>query len=169
MGKQINFLMDLHTENLFKEIILQEGEILFEGANSEPISIIVLPDEFSSNDWFSVYLYKKEFGELILDKLPNGKQFIDTIKSPVIEFIRTVVRDDESEVSRGRLWYEKQYYDDEGKLIHKSEHLNFWYNSLCKWIKKNLPKTELYIHSEKYNEHISSGIKELIQKGYEIC
>jgi len=169
MGKQINFLMDLDTENLFKDIILHEGEILFEGINSEPISIIALPEEFSSNDWYSVYLYKKEFGELFFNKLPNGNLYIDTIKSPIIEFIRTVVRDDENEVSRGRLWYENKYYDDEGKLIHKSEELNIWYDCLCKWIKKNLPKTEIYIRSEKYKENISSGIKELIKKGYVIC
>lgn len=158
----------MYTENLFKEIILQDGMILFEGTNLEPMSIIELPQEFSSNDWHSVYLYRREFGELILDKLPNGKQYIDIISSPVIEFIRTVVREDEKEVSRGRLWMEMKYWNEAGELVEKSKLLNDWYSSLCKWIKKKLPKTEISINEDTYVEFISPTMKKLVEKGYKI-
>ena len=168
MGKQINFIMDLNTENIFKDLILQEGEILFEGTNVVPINIVTLPEQFSSNDWFSLYLYKKEFGELVFDTLPDGRKYIDSIKSPVIEFIRTVVREDEKEVSRGRLWLEMKYWDVQGRQVEKSKALNDWYMSLCKWVKKQLPRTEFSVNAETYTEYISGDMKKLVEKGYKI-
>jgi hypothetical protein len=115
-----------------------------------------------------VYLYKKDFGELVLDSIPNGRKFIDEIKSPVIEFIRTVVREEDKEVSRGRLWVEMKYWNEKGVQVEKSKALNDWYTGLCKWIKKQLPKSEFSANQETYAEYISNSMKELVEKGYKI-
>ncbi|MBP8082838.1 MAG: hypothetical protein KAZ87_06510 [Spirochaetes bacterium] len=168
MGKQINFLMDFETECFFKNHILQQGEILFEGKNSEPVSITELPTQFSGKGWFSVYLYKKELGELIFEKLSKDRKYINCTKSPVIEFTRTVIRDNEKEVSFGRLWVEMKYWSDNEELTKKPKELYEWYINLQKWIKINMPKTKFSINNKIYNEHASTEIKNIIEKGYKI-
>ena len=168
MGKQITFYMDMKTEQQFKDFILQEGEIIVEGSNPNPISVKILPEPFSDKGWFKLYLYKKEYGELVLDSTANGRKYIDETKSPVIEFLRTVVREDEKEVSRGRLWLEMKYWDVHGRQVEKAKALNDWYTNLCKWVKNQLPKTEFLVNEEIYTEYISDSIKKSVENGYKI-
>lgn len=139
MGKQFNFLIDTETEEKFIEFVKQcGGKILFEGSNQKPIEIEELPEQFSGKGWFSVLLYKQTFGELHYIKLENGRWFINTSRSPVIEFTRTVVRESQTEVSQGRLWLEMRYWDDSDIIQYKSKELDEWYKELVKWIKRNV-------------------------------
>ncbi|MDP4147218.1 MAG: hypothetical protein Q8936_22535 [Bacillota bacterium] len=164
MGKQICFFMDEDIEDKFIDYVLENGEILFEGNNNKPISIKELPKAFSGKGWFKVYLYKPEFGKLVLENIPNIREYINFIESPVIEFSRTIIREDIKELSRGRLWVDMKFYNKEGEKVEKSKKVDEWYKDLNKWIRGNLPKTELNIEGGKLVEYMSPAIKELIEK-----
>lgn len=49
----------------------------------------------------------------------DGKRYIDTTVSPVIEFRDTMLRENVKEIQRGRLYLEMKYYDASGVLIQK--------------------------------------------------
>lgn len=167
MGKQINFFMDMETEERFISYIKENGVILFEGNNEKPTEIDTLPAPFSGKGWFKVYLHNNT-GDLKFKRLSIGRKIIDSIESPVIEFTRTVIRDDSKEISKGRLWVEMKFYNDDGTLIIKDDILEEWYKLLCKWIKINVPKTEFDNEGKSYKEYISESILYLLNHGYRI-
>ncbi|MCC5463778.1 hypothetical protein [Pelosinus baikalensis] len=168
MGKQINFLMDKETEEKFFEFVRKDGVVLFEGDNELPQIIDALPEPFSGKGWFSVYIYNEKFGQYIISETKKGIKYIDSIKSPVIEFNRTIVREGTKEVSRGRLWVETKFYNDNGEEILKDSGLDEWYKYLCKWIRKNVPKLEISNNGREYKEYISKSVTQLLEQGYKI-
>lgn len=167
MSKQINFLMDKDTEEKFLIYIKENGVAIFEGNNYSPKIIEVLPEPFSGKGWFKVYLYNNQ-EDLILNKLSTGREYIDSIKSPVIEFNRTIIREGAKEVSRGRLWLETKFYNEDGELVSKDIDLDEWYKNLCKWIKKNVPRTEISNNGREYKEYITKSVVQLLEQGYKI-
>lgn len=168
MGKQINFLMDKEFEEKFLQYILVDGILLFEGDNKVPERIKILPKPFSGKGWFSLYLFKEEFADLFIKETKGGIKYIDAIKSPVIEFNRTVIRESAKEISRGRLWVEMKFYNESENLIIKTKVLDDWYKNLSKWIKKNLPKTEIVSKDKTYSEYACESIKNLVENGYRV-
>lgn len=167
MGKQISFYMDKKTEESFLSYIKENGTLLFEGNNNKPIEIESLPVPFSEKGWFKVYLYNN-IGDIKLKRLSNGREIIDSIDSNVIEFSRTVIRDDSKEVTKGRLWFETKFYDENGTLVEKDGTVEEWYKLLSKWIKKNIPKSEFSIDGKIYKEYISESIMCCFNQGYKI-
>lgn len=168
MGKQINFLMDKETEEKFIEYILSDGIVLFEGNNMNPVKINTLPEPFSGKAWFKLYLYKEGFGDLILKKIDNGREYIDAIASPVIEFSRTIIRNEAKEVSRGRLWVEMEFFNDKKELTIKPKDLGDWFKNLSKWVKKYLPRTEIVAKNKIYSEYSSKSVSDIIKSGYKV-
>lgn len=168
MGKQISFIFDDDTEHEFIIKMLQDGKVLFEAGNNELQLSKSLPDSNTIEEWFTVYLYKCEYGELQYRSLPNGQRYIDSSKSPVIEFIRTVIRHEEQEISRGRLWVESKYWDENNELQEKPKELIQWFTNMSKWIKKNVPLQTFDSHGYQYKEHISSSLMQLVLKKYRI-
>lgn len=168
MGKQTNFLTDEIIECEFASRFINDGCILFEGESPEPYRLNKLPDAYSSEGWFSVYFYNSDFGELVYKSLPDGKQYIDSIKSPVIEFIRTIVRREEREISRGRLWLEPKYWNDDNSVYEKPKELVLWFNEMSKWIKRNASQQSFTSFGYQYKEYISPSVMTLITEGYRI-
>ncbi len=168
MGKQIRFLMDNELEEEFKKLILLDGVILFEGNNNQPIEIEDLPLGFSGKGWFKVYLYKKEFGELNLEELDSGRKYINANSSSVIEFSRTIIRNNPKEISRGRLWLENKYYNEKEELVVKDRNLEEWYNQLSEWIKSKMSKKQILTPHKIYSEYTTIAIKEMVESGYKI-
>ena len=167
MGKQISFYMDKKTEESFLSYIKENGTLLFEGNNNKPIEIESLPVPFSEKGWFKVYLYNN-IGDIKLKKLSNDREIIDSIDSNVIEFSRTVIRDDSKEVTKGRLWVETKFHDENGTLVEKDSTVEEWYKLLSKWIKKNIPKSEFSVDGKIYKEYISESIMYCVNQGYKI-
>lgn len=168
MGKQINFLMDKETEKRFFEFIRKDGVVLFEGNNEVPQIINILPEPFSGKGRFSIYIYNEKFGKYIISETKKGIKYIDSIKSTVIEFNRTIIREGAKEVSRGRLWLETKFYNEDGELVSKDIDLDEWYKNLCKWIKKNVPRTEISNNGREYKEYITKSVVQLLEQGYKI-
>jgi len=167
MGKQIYFYMDKESEDKFLMYIKENGVLIFEGNNDRPLIIDKLPAPFSGKGWFKVYLYNNA-GDLKYQKLSNGRVIIDCMESPVIEFSRTVVREDSKEILKGRLWVETKYYNKNGELIIKDNMIDEWYKKLIKWIKKNVPITELVVNGKVCKEYISESFLSYINLDYVI-
>jgi hypothetical protein len=169
LGKQINFLMDSNTEQKFMEFILSDGtDVLFKAAHSNIVNVKSLPEPFSQDGWIQVFLYKKQFGELITRSLNDGTDWIDPTCSPVIEFTRTVLRETEQSISRGRFWIEMNYWNDQNKQVIKPKAFDEWFKQLSNWIKKNLPKTKFSINDNTYTEYMSAKMKEFVERGFKV-
>lgn len=56
----------------------------------------------------------------------NNKVNIDSLKSPIIQYIKTIIKEEQQTVLRGRLWIETKYYNEKGEVIkHISNKSNF--------------------------------------------
>jgi len=168
MGKQINFYMDYETEQRFVEFVLTDGgKILFRKPHSTIEHIEILPKPFSVDGWTQVFLYKEDFGDVILRQLKDMSERVDSICSPVIEFSRTVINEEEKTIYGGRLWMETKYWQNED-LLEKPKELDKWYSMLNKWLKKQIYKAEVLKNGRLIEEYITPKIKELLDNGYEI-
>lgn len=164
MSKQINFYLDEQLEQRFLDFIIDHGgEIFFDqGSNIEPVKV----NEFPSSDekyWFCLYLYKKEFGDIKYKEIKN-RRYIDILRSPVIEFSRTVVREigRNKEIGRGRLYFQTKFWNSKDELIQKPTELDDWFKLLSNWIKKAAPK------DKDTGAYISMSLKELANKGFKL-
>lgn len=163
MGKQIRFIMDEHDESIFFSYIIGNSTIFFQNRNRNPEPITELPDKGSEPGWFKLYLYKECFGAITYAETKGGRRFINAINAPVIEFRRTIVRENVKEIARGRLWLEMKYYDNE-TLITKDKLINNWYIELSKWIKSNLTRIE----SKEQKEYVSKSLIDVVKNGYKL-
>ena len=165
MGKQFDFFMSEKDEQKIKEYLQQSNvKMLFEGKNPPPIEITDFPPTFSGKGWFMVYLYKEEWGELKLSQ--SG--WLDIITSPIIEFSRTIIRNDAKEISPGRIWYHNRYFDEDENLVEKCKDIDLFYYELKKKIKKFLPNHKRLDAGKNRTFYCSDSIKELLDDGYKI-
>ena len=168
MGKQINFYMDSIDEALFIDIVLRKGKMYDQLGNNTPTKIRALPDKISEPGGFMVYLYENNYLMNKYGSLDGEINNIDIFKDPVIEFSRTIIRTSSKEISRGRLWLEMRYFDEEDKPLTKDESINNWYKELSKWIKKHLPRREIVEKNGTFKEYISQSLIELVENGYKL-
>ena len=159
MGKQIRFIMDEYDESIFFAHFINSSIVFWEKSNENPKIITKLPEK-----WLQLYLYKECFGEIVYTELENGFKFINPIIEPVIQFRKTIVRTNVKEITRGRLWLEMKYYDDDGNLLRKSDLLDDWYKELSKWIKRNLTR----IKKDKNIEYVSKSLIDAVENGYKL-
>lgn len=168
MGKQIGFIVNPEDETKFFQFIMEEGTVYFEGNNSKPKQIFDLPNSLSEKGWFQLYLCPKSIEKVTFETDSLGMQYINSINASVIEFRRTIIRENPKEITRGRLWLEMKYYDDNGNIVVKEQELNEWYTKLSKWIKKNLKRREIQSHDRVYKEYISMPIVGMVEQGYKL-
>lgn len=152
MGKQINFYMSETVQDQFLEYLKQE-KFQFLDNSSNKI------DKPGIRDVFGMYLYKPEYGETILHS--EGRVELDSIKSPVIEYSKTIIKEEYRKVLRGRLWICTQYYAEDGSLTQKPEQLLKEYQRLVRWIKKNVPYQEIKTGNAYIKEYVSDEMKQL--------
>ncbi len=157
MGKQINFYM---SENIQMSFIkyLEQNQFVFLDNNSKIIS------QPASMDVFGIYLYKKNYGDIIMHQY--NKEIMDSIKSPVIQFSKTVINEEQKRILRGRIWISYQYYDEQGELIKKDIEFIKDYKMLTRWIKKNIPYQEINKGDFLVKEYVSDELKVLQKNGF---
>lgn len=162
MGKQFRFIMDENDKKAFFEYVKCTATVYVTKKLEGTTEIVGLPDEL----WINLYLYKNEFGKLIFNEISNGRKYINTSISPVIEFGNTLVRKNVKEIQRGRLYVEMKYYDENGQLMQKDELLDNWYRELVKWIKKQLQCVEVTYNGKVIKEYASESLVNLLEEGY---
>ncbi len=166
MGKQINFYIEKELEEKLIQQLFNEGFVIV--AEDLDNKELVTYDEFQKVNpkVYIMYLYKKEFGKLIIDKECEFR--LDCLRSPIIELTRTLIKNDKKIVTRGRLWVETKYYDENGEIILKDSILTKEYNSLVKWVKKNVPYQEVMKGEYVIKEYITDNMKSLAESGFKL-
>ncbi len=157
MGKQINFYMSENVQVSFIEY-LEQNQFVFLDNNSKIIS------RPASMDVFGMYLYKQSYGNIIMHQ--DNKEIMDSIKSPVIQFGKTVIKEEHKKVLRGRIWVSDQYNDEHGALIKKDVQFVKDYKMLTRWIKKNVPYQEIRKGDYFVKEYVNDELKALQEKGF---
>lgn len=156
MGKQINFYMSKSIQMNFIQY-LEQNQFLFLDNKLTEI------DQVGSDDVLSMYLYKLNYGEIFMKQ--ENIMSMDCIRSPVIQFNKTIIREEQKKVLRGRLWISNQYYDKNG-VYHKKNALLKDYILLNGWIKKNVPYQEIKKGEYYIKEYANDELKELQDKGF---
>lgn len=142
MGRQINFYMSEQIQAEFIAFLEQESFVYVDyyvGKTVHP----------ASKDVYSVYLYKEAYGELV--KKFDDKIY-DSSNGPVIEFSKTVMKEDTKKIIRGRLWMTEWYYDEAGNRTKKKELLIKDYEKLVRWVKstsriRNMAIKDIYLRN----------------------
>lgn len=156
MGKQINFYLNEQVQNAFLEFLLQ-SHFTFLDAHGEEIK------EPQRNAVFIMYLFKQSYGTFFMHA--DNQSRLEVLKSPVIEFCKSCIKEDQKEIYRGRLWVANRYYDEAGNVVEKDKELIKDYQRLVRWIKKNVPYQEV----EEYGkEYISDEIIILLSQGFHL-
>lgn len=164
MGKQFEFFMAEKDEETLKEFLQQLNvKILYEGKSSQSIEITHLPPAFSDIGWFQLFLYKEEWGKLKDKSLSVYIHYL-----PIIEFRRTIVRNNSKEISPGRIWYQNKYFDEDENLVEKCKDIDLFYYDVKKKIKKILPNHKRFDAGKNRTFYCSESIKELLDEGYKI-
>jgi len=169
MGKQIEFIIDNATEDNFYNYLISQGFNFYIENNNNVEEINKFPQPFTTDFWYSINLYKKGFGDLIIKETKNNIKYIDKLLSPIIEYSRSVILENNKTISKGRLWVELRYYDNKNILKSKSKDLDDCFKILSKWIKNNLKQYEVNSNSNIYNLYITESMKDFIENnGYKI-
>lgn len=158
MGKQINFYMSENVQTSFVEY-LQQNQFILLDYNAK------IAEQPSSTNVYSLYLYKQNYGELIMRQ--DLKHILDIMKSPVIEFRKTIIKPEEKKVLRGRVWIENQYFE-EGICIKKADALISDYQMLNRWIKKHVPYQEIKMENLLIKKYVNDELRDLQENGFRL-
>ena len=99
MGRQINFYMSENVQLCFLGYLKKE-KFLFLDKNRRIIK------EPNAKEVFGMYLYKADYGSIIMRQ--DDKEYMDSIKSPVIQYNKTMIKGETKQIIRGRLWIANQ-------------------------------------------------------------
>jgi len=166
LGRQINFYMSKEVENEFFKFLKKENFEFLIRDNKNNVLTRLYEIKYSEFNQNYAYLYKPEYGEYFIEEEPFVD--IEPITSPVIEFIRTYINNDEKTITRGRIWIETKYYDSSGELVEKNAEFIKDYNRLVRWIKKNVPFREIIQEDYVEKEYANDEIVELVNQGYRL-
>lgn len=156
MGKQINFYMSEKVQTDFIKFLEQKQFLFLDNKNK----IIIQPN---SKSVLGLYLYKQDYGNIIMNS--NNSENLDCIKSPVIQFSKTIVKDEYQKVLRGRLWM-TDCYNDEAQIVKKGEAFVKDYRMVVRWIKKYVPYQEIKKGDFFVKEYVSNEMLDLQDKGF---
>lgn len=174
MGKQINFYIHKELGLEFFNYLKKNNYILFIKKNIRPTNLefnfieinnLVELNFENIKVYGDIYICTKEsWTDIVKTCINNPDKYIYDIlyEFDVIEFSRSFIRKENKEIDQGRLYYITYYYDKNGELIHKNKNLDKLYNKLCRWIRKNVPRTEIQINNIGQKHYISQPLIELI-------
>lgn len=166
MGKQITFYIEKELEDEFIAYVFEKGFVMLH-SDLEEKEILTYNESLQINEKaYILYLYKKDLGEIVTDK--NCEYRLDCTRSPLLEFTRTLVKQDKKVIVRGRLWAELKYYDKNGDIIFKNSQLEKEFDILAKWLKKRIPFQEVKKGEYIVKEYITDNIKEATNRGFRL-
>lgn len=161
MGRQINFYMSKQVEREFFNFLCQKGYgILYEDYKEKRICKVTSYDELDESNWL-IFLYKETYGSLQYIDGEDGK--IDKLSTPIIEWCRTLVKEKERMVKRGRIWMSGwiEFENLEIEIQLKKD-----FDSMVRWIRKMVPRQEYNINGYTLKDYINNDIKDYINLGY---
>ncbi|MBR6666204.1 MAG: hypothetical protein IKL22_10890 [Lachnospiraceae bacterium] len=159
MGKQINFYMSDKIQASFIEY-LEQNQFMFLDYNAQ-----IVEQPFSANV-YSMYLYKKNYGEVIMRQ--DIRHIMDTLNGPVMEFSKTIIKQEEKKVLQGRIWISDDYFNENGVLIKKDIAFIKDYQMLNRWIKKHVPYQEIKKGEYLIKAYVNDELIKLQEKGFRL-
>lgn len=166
MGRQINFYIEKELEDKFMQKIFEDGFVVV-AEDLENKKLVKFNELSEVNPQIHIlYLYKENYGQIITDK--EYEYRLDCLRSPVIEFTKTLIKYEKKIIIRGRLWVESKFYDKNGVVVNKDSRLISEYNLLAKWVKKNVPYQDILKGDYIVKEYITNRIKELSNCGFKL-
>lgn len=166
MGKQINFYLENELEEKFIEQFFNQGFVVI-AEDLENKKLVTFNELGEVNPQiYILYLYKKDYGQIVTDK--ECEYRLDYLRSPVIEFTRTLIKHEKKLITRGRVWMEPKFFDESGEVVNKDSRLTKEYNSLAKWIKKNVPLQDVSKGEYLIKEYITNSIKDVANRGFRL-
>lgn len=148
--------MDAETQNNFIDFLEKEEFVMLDNKNK-------MINEPQNKNMYGFYLYKIRYGNVFF----RQDNIIDSIKSPVIQFSKTIVKDEIKKIKRGRLWMQDSF-SKEGVFVRKDETFIKDYNKIVRWIKKNVPYQEVDKEGFVVREYVNNKVKLLHEEGYSL-
>lgn len=164
MGRQINFYMEETLQEQFIQKLFEKNFLIIaEDLENKKLVVYDEYQKFNSNT-YTMYLYKNNFGELLTKEDCDYR--LDYLKSPVIEFTKNLIKNDKMIITRGRLWLETKYYNDDGNIVCKDTIITQEYNALVRWIKNRIPFQEVTKEGYIVKEYVTDYMKGLADSGF---
>lgn len=157
MGRQIIFYMSKSIQTSFIDFLLERG-FIFLDKNA------LLVNQAKSDNVTYVYLHKENYGNILMSKVAGIG--IDALNGSIIQFRKTMIKEEEKTILQGRVWMEPQYYADDGTLMRKNELLLKDYQLLVRWIKKRVPFQKIKKGEYYVKGYVNDELKDLQEKGY---
>ncbi|SRR5579864_1153255 len=157
--------MTTEDERRFVDFVRSSGrvQILPESAskdNFRPVQELATP--FSGKSWAGYVLFNDSISRnLVTMHIPNvGNYRIDKLRSSVIEFNRSFVKD--SKIRPGRIWAQFTFLDSEKKtILPKEQAFEEWYETIATWLRKN------YKHLDR-QVYVAPGAQRLRDQGMDL-
>ena len=155
MGKQICFFATAKDYFMLFDHIINNGWYLVDDYG-ESISLEqakqMVQNHYDNNGLF-LQIFATSKNLAFVKNIGPHREFVDTLLSDVIEVIvcsppppnirGLIILPNQYE--HGRIWYERQYYDCDGKTVTKSAEVDKMYNSLVRKI-----RTKAVISKDKF-------------------
>lgn len=189
MGCQIHFHMLPEDEEEFLRFVRNAGNVdilPWKSPVEKFSSFRELPKSFSGDLWGSVYLFNRSIpNRFIVTYIPTQKYYtIEGSGSSVVEFSRSFLKG--NELKQGRLWADFVRFTDESleklreaelrygsplpahviqscsRLEPKEPEFKVWYETLARWIRKNLKPTS---DPNAAGEHVGPAATKAVKEG----
>ncbi len=165
-SRQINCYLTLddivEIEKYLKEKNL---EILATPSRAKNISIInnlnTIDDNFLS---LKKHIILNNQKQLVMSHYIENQNYylIDVTKNPVIEFWQPYFNASQKILRRGRLYYVKEYYDQEGLICEKNPEFLKMADDFFKWFRKNFKQQKI----EGYQGlHVTKRANDFMKQG----
>ncbi len=160
MGRQFRFYMDGKDLQALFDHVNQNGTVICDGGPDQLEKITDIKQTDGREGYFQIAFTNQPMEEIKIDHLVGVQgNFISYHKSaPIVELVETWVDEEEKIIRYGRIWMTMKYVED-GEWKEKNASLLTWYNSLVRWIKKN-------VHSEMMLEYEGKKKKISISEGF---
>jgi len=134
MGKQINFFMLPQDVAEIDAKVKELGLTII--ADRMPTQQLIVLDSLV-NDYDVMYLlFEENLKEVGFDFYENHQKYIiHPMHIPALEYCKSLNLPDDKLITLGRIFYDKEFYDDQHNYIPKSEALTNNIEKLFKWFR----------------------------------
>lgn len=160
MGRQILFF--LHPTDLLQfESEIRSIEELYVVKYQLIEPSVELMDTLSDVSYRRAFLVRQKDIESVAFSLRPSKNcwMVDILKAPAVEFSAGAFCDDF--LSRGRLYFNTGYYDEQGQWVNKDESFLKWGDKLLRWVRQHYekhPRYAAYMSSHAAEWHRAGGV-----------
>ena len=138
---QLNFFLNMDDQIALNSKFVDCDEMVFckyQSCNNEPELVDTTLIENMGSEPLKVIILNRHDVNKIVFRRVEGKNLysIDILRSPVIEYSRCYLTEDF--IRRGRLYFAKDYYDENGLLIEKDSKFVAWAKRVVKEVRVDL-------------------------------